>query len=849
MMGSMPSLTAGEATERARLLDVSQYVIDLDLTTGTDGFDSSCEVRFRAASTGVSTFAEIVGELTAAELNGEPLALDSRTDNRLPLAIAQSDNVLRVSARLPYSRTGEGIHRFVDPADGRVYLYAQSFLADAQRIFACFDQPDLKARLTVRVRAPKDWTVIGNERGEQTAPGQWEFAQTAPIPPYLFCICAGEFRSEYTEHDGIRLGLHCRASLAPALEPDLDELFTVTRQCFDQYHRMFEQRYPFGDTYDQVFVPEFNAGAMENPGCVTFRDELLFRSAVTDAEREVRACVVAHEMAHMWFGNLVSMRWWDDLWLNESFAEYMGYRVTTDVTRFESAWVEFGVSRKMWGYAADQSPSTHPISSPVADTGSALTNFDGISYAKGASALRQLVAWVGDEAFLAGINQHFQRHAYGNAALVDLLDALENSSGKPLKEWSRVWLEQPGVTTLAPLAQLDDKGRYRSVRIEQTAPAGYPVLRPHRIGVGLYRRQGDRVELDQRLELDVDPVVQGATTEVPELVGLPAADLLLLNDGDLTFAKIRLDPRALADLPDLLPDFADPLARALLWSAAWDMLRDAELPASTYIELVSRGLRQEDHPAVLDRLLTSSRDFPIDQCLTGADREAAQRTLASAYRDLLASAEQGSARQLVGVRGMISSAVDSADLDRLASWLGGDGVPEGVDLDAELRWALLRRLVIAGRAGADDIDAECGRDTSAHGAVHAEQCRAALPDPAAKSVAWQRLIGEEQLSNRVLTAIADGFWQAGQAELTAPYVQRYFTDVPVLARRQTDWIGLLVGRKAYPRFAVEESTAAAADELLAGDLPAGLRRALVDQTFELRVALAARTAFPNGTVH
>jgi aminopeptidase N len=837
----MTSLTAGEATVRAGLLSVRRYVIDLDLTTGDETFASSCRISFDAAKTGVSTFVEVAGEVVRAELNGQPLDPDSRAENRLPLRLDRADNELRIDAVQTYSRTGEGIHRFVDPADGKVYLYAQSFLDDAQRIFACFDQPDLKAPLRVRVRAPESWTVIGNERGIRTAPGVWEFAETKPIPPYLFSICAGEYHSVHTEHDGIELGLHCRASLADALDRDVDELFTITKQSFDAYHRMFEQRYPFGDTYDQVFVPEFNAGAMENPGCVTFRDELVYRSAVTDAERELRACVVAHEMAHQWFGNLVSMRWWDDLWLNESFAEYMGYRVVTEATRFENNWVEFGVNRKTWGYEADQSPATHPISSPVADTGSALTNFDGISYAKGASSLKQLVAWLGDEAFLAGINDHFRRHAYGNAALVDLLAAWENSSGRPLKEWSRLWLEQPGVNTLRPLVAIGADGKYADVRIEQTGA----VLRPHRIGVGLYRRDGDTVRLDQRLEVDVDPVVHGDITPLPELTGVPAADILLLNDGDLTFAKIRFDERSAANLVVLLPAVEDPLARAVMWNAAWEMVRDAQLPARTYVDIVAQGIRRETHPAVLGRLLQSTRLFPVDCCLAGETRTRALRTLADAYRELLESAEAGSARQLFGARGMAKVAVDGPDLDMMAGWLTGDGVPAGLRLDDELRWALLRRLVVLGRAGAAEIDAEAERDGSAHGAIHAAGCHAALPTAEAKARAWEKLTGDAKQSNRVLEAIALGFWQPEQIALTEPYEERYFVDMPRIAAHHTDWIGLVVGRSAYPRYAVAERTAAAGDRLIATDPPAGLRRALIDQTHDLRLALAARTAFPN----
>ncbi len=486
----MPSLSRAEATARGASITVESYQVDLDLTGGGERFRSHVTIRFRA--TGTDTFVEVKpAHLRAVRLNDTDLDPATLDDNRLPLTGLAARNTLVVEAEMAYTNTGEGMHRFVDPADGETYLYVMSFLDDVQRVFAAFDQPDLKAPVTLSVTAPEHWTVAANaELAANPEPGRWEFAPTLPIATYFFTLIAGPWHVRRDTHDGIPLGVYCRRSLAEHLDADAAEILTVTKQCLDRFHQLFDERYPFGK-YDQAFVPEFNAGAMENPGLVTFRDDYVFRSAVTDSQRELRATTIAHEMAHMWFGDLVTMRWWDDLWLNESFAEYLGTRVTAEATRFDRAWTTFALRRKAWGYAADQRPSTHPVAPErVIDAAEGLLNFDGISYAKGASVLRQLVAWLGDEAFLAGLNDHFARHRFGNATLADLLESLAASSGRELTDWAEAWLRTAQVNTLRAEVAVDADGRYDEVVIAQTAPPTHPVLRPHRIGVGRYAVDG-----------------------------------------------------------------------------------------------------------------------------------------------------------------------------------------------------------------------------------------------------------------------------------------------------------------------------------------------------------------------
>ncbi|MGH3392808.1 MAG: aminopeptidase N, partial [Actinomadura sp.] len=582
----MAALTRTEARTRARLLDVHSYAVHLDLTRGAEVFGADTVIRFGCAEPGASSFADLKPvALRGAVLNGRDLDPATLVDGRLPLPDLAADNELRIDADMRYSRTGEGMHRFVDPVDDEVYVYTLCGPDETPRVFGCFDQPDLKAVYEISVTAPDHWTVLSNGTGERRADGRWEFAPTRPISTYLTVVTGGPLHSVHTEHDGIPLGLHCRRSLAPQLDADAAEIFDITRRCFDRYHELFDERYPFGK-YDQAFVPEFNFGAVENPGCVLFRDEFLYRSAVTDTERELRAIVIAHEMAHMWFGDLVTMRWWDDLWLSESFAEYMGTQVVTEASRFTTAWTGFAIKRKAWGYDADQRSSTHPVAAQgIDDTAAALTNFDGISYAKGASALRQLVAWVGEEAFLAGLNEYFARHRFGSAELADLLAALTRASGRDVHDWAERWLRTSGVDTL---------------RVEPAASGGTLTVahgtRPHRIHIGLYDLVDGR--LVRRERLDADLGTDGTTG--PPLAG---ADLVLPNDGDLSYAKIRLDGRSWRTVTQALSTIDDQLTRALLWNTARDLVRDAELSPADFLTLVEAHLPPEPVVAIVEAVL------------------------------------------------------------------------------------------------------------------------------------------------------------------------------------------------------------------------------------------------------
>ena len=826
------NLTRDEARTRARLVTVESYDVTLDLTAGESTFASTTEIRFGCTEPGGATFLDLtapaVREIT---LNGRPVPVaDAYDGERVALSGLASDNELRVVADCAYTRTGEGLHRFTDPVDGQVYLYSQFETADAHRMYACFDQPDLKAAFELTVTCPAHWEVVSNnapdaERkpaGHETA--RWHFPPTPRISPYITALIAGPYHRVRDKHAGIPLGIYCRASLAEHL--DADAIFEVTKQGLDFYQRVFGMDYPF-TKYDQLFVPEFNAGAMENAGAVTFLEDYVFRSRVTDAAYERRAETILHEMAHMWFGDLVTMRWWDDLWLNESFATYMSVLCQAEGTRWSGAWTTFANLWKSWAYRQDQLPSTHPIAADIPDMHAVEVNFDGITYAKGASVLKQLVAWVGEEEFLAAMRAYFQRHAWTNTTLQDLLSALEETSGRDLTVWSKEWLETAGVNVLRPAFEVDGEGRFTSFAVLQEAPAEHPTLRSHRVAVGLYERaagQADgRLVRRQRVELDVS----GERTEVPQLVGEGRPDLVLVNDDDLTYAKLRLDDGSLRTLVDSIADIHESLPRALCWGAAWDMCRDAEMPARDYVRLVISGIGGVSDISVAQTLLRQAR-VSLHQYADPAWREAGTMSLADALLTVLRAAEPGSDQQLAYAQAFTEVAASQEHLGLLSGLLDGSVTIDGLRVDTELRWSLLRRLVARGVAADADIDAELARDSTATGERHATTCRTLRPTPEAKAEAWRRLT-DDDLPNTQLRAIVGGFQHPDQVDLTRPYARRYFEVVGDIWTSLTSDMAQNFAVGMYPALLVEEETIELTDAYIAAeDPPPALRRLLLE---------------------
>ena len=849
-MAGVRNLRQVEAVERARLLDVTTYDISLDLTDGAghpgEGtFRSVTEVRFTCREPGAATFVEIAAQsLRSATLNGEPLDIgDWSTEAGLALTNLATDNVLVVDADCAYSTTGQGLHRSVDPVDKEVYLYSQFETADAQRVFACFDQPDLKAEFTFHVTVPAHWRVISNMPQERRENGTVHFLRSPRMSTYITAVCAGPYHEVRDSHDGIEMAVFCRDSMSQYL--DAEDIFLVTKQGFDFFHSEFGIRYPL-PKYDQVYSPEFNAGAMENFGCVVHAEQhYIWRSTVTDFEYEQRANTILHELAHMWFGDLVTMRWWDDLWLNESFAEWASHWCNSKATRFTDAWTTFLSIRKNWGYRQDQLSSTHPVYCEMPDVEAVEVNFDGITYAKGASVIKQLVAYVGLDAFRAGLRSYFQQHQWGNATFDDLLSALENASGKELRKFAAQWLETAQVNTLRPELSIGPDGRYSSVAVVQEAPAAYPTLRTHRIGIGLYDRKDGALVRRELVEADID----GEHTEISGLVGRPAADVLLLNDDDLTYAKLRLDERSMATVVDHIAGLDNSLARALVWAAAWDMLRDAELAARDYVRLVTAGL-----PAERDiNLVTATLRQAQSALVFYADPDWAPqgwRQLARTAAATLDAAEPGSGFQLAWARAYAGAARTPEDLRVLAGWLHGGGVPAGLAVEADLRWGILQSLIaggvgtsldIGGASAAELIDAELDRDRTASGERQAALARALVPTPEAKAETWRRLVEDHHLPNWLQRSLLQGFQHSAQVALTAPFVAAYFDALmPVWENRDSEPAQEFV-ELAYPAYQVSPETAARTEAWLAEPgHPAPLRRLVGEGRDGILRALKAR---------
>ncbi len=844
------NLTRDDAAARARLLDVHDTVVTLDLTRGEETFGVVAEITFSCGEAGATSFLDATCvEVDEVVLNGAALDVDAVVgETRIELPDLAAENTVRVVATMPYKHEGKGLHRFVDPGDDLVYLHSQFEPFDAHLVYPCFDQPDLKTTFTLTVEAPADWVVVSNEVTESRPPageaGTWRFATTPRISTYITAVVAGAYReyrydapSDAVGGRELPMAVYCRRSLASSLEKDLDEIIEVTRQGLDWMSEAFGHEYPFSK-YDQLFVPEFSAGAMENPGCITFSESFIFRSKVTDSRHERRGEVVLHEMAHMWFGDLVTMRWWDDLWLNESFATFMALLSQAEATRWTNAWVTFSDAEKAWALRQDQLPTTHPVAADMHDILSVHQNFDGITYAKGASVLRQLVAWVGQDEFLAGCRHYFRDHAWGNATLADFLGALEEASGRELKSWSQEWLETTGVNTLRPEVTVAADGTYTEVAVLQEAAEDHPTLRRHRVTVGVYDRTDEGLVRRERVELDVE----GPRTVVTDLAGVAAGDVVLCNDEDLTFCKLRFDDASTAVLTTDLHRLVDPLPRTLAWASAWDALRDGELPTGTYLDMVSNNVAHEDEVGVLERLLLRARSA-VDRYGDPDQRDERMARLADEARQQVETAAPGSDRQHAWVRHWVSCARHETHVADVQRFLDGALSFPGVTLDTDLRWHVVLHLASVGAADESLIEAELERDPTDLGERNAASARASLPVRDAKDAAWDRLMEEEGLSHTVGRQLWAGMMQLHQPEVLEGFDDAYFDALDgVWGERSIDW-ALEWSEGCFPHPLASPELHERVDAFLAGDdVPGPLRRVLLEQQDTLARTIRARAA-------
>lgn len=858
---ALPNLTRDQAAERAALVTVDNYRIELDLTSGGqeqgDPGNQPGERTFRSVTTvtfkalaGAETYIDLAADtVRSATLNGHSLDVSGYDESAgIALTGLAEHNELIVDADCLYSNTGEGLHRFVDPVDNEVYLYSQFETADAKRMFACFDQPDLKATFDVTVKAPEHWQVISNGATASVEGGTHTFVTTPKMSTYLVALIAGPYArwdDVYTDdHGDIPLGIFCRASLAEFM--DADRLFTETKQGFGFYHRNFGEPYAFGK-YDQLFVPEFNAGAMENAGAVTFLEDYVFRSKVTRYSYERRAETVLHEMAHMWFGDLVTMQWWDDLWLNESFATFASVLCQAEATEYTQAWTTFANVEKSWAYRQDQLPSTHPVAADIPDLHAVEVNFDGITYAKGASVLKQLVAYVGLDAFLAGLRDYFRDHAFGNATFGDLLGALEKSSGRDLSGWGQQWLKTTGLNTLRADFDVDADGKFTRFAVHQSGAApGAGETRVHRLAVGIYDEDASgKLVRVHREELDVE----GAATEVPALEGVSRGKFILVNDDDLTYCSLRLDPESLQTLLTRIADIAEPLPRTLAWSAAWEMTREAELKARDFVTLVISGIHAESEVGVAQRLLLQAQTALASYADPQWAAENGWPAFGDALLDLARESAPGSDHQLAFVNALTTSVLAPNHIAVLSTLL--DNEPAAVNLtglviDTDLRWRIVTALARAGVIDADGaetpfIDTEAEGDRTAAGRRSAAAASAARPQVAVKNAAWQQVIEDDTLPNITTRAIVGGFVQPGQAELLARFRDLYFASIPGVWERRSSEVAQTVVIGLYPSWDISQGGLDAADAFLSGpDVPPALRRLVLEGRAGVERSLKAR---------
>ncbi len=837
------NITRIEALERSSHLEVLGYEVTIDTTIGDELFGVKSVARFTSSKPGSSTFIDAVARrVISATLNGEAVDLSNYDGQSIHLPNLAEINELVVELEGIYSKSGEGLQRSVDPSDGEIYLYTQAAPAFARLIFPCFDQPNLKAPFTLTVIAPSGWEVLSNspmqDRIELTeARVKWEFSPTPRISSYICALIAGPYHHVHDEYVGkkrVPLGIYLRKSLAQYL--DAENIFTATKAGFAFYEEVFGLAYPF-EKYDQIAVVDYNWGAMENPGAVTFKeDRFIFRSKVTERQYSWRTSTILHEMAHMWFGDMVTMEWWNDIWLNESFAEWVSYLALAESTPFTNSWVSFNIDVKNWGYRQDQLTSTHPIVTDAPDVETASTNFDGISYAKGASILKQLFAYVGREAFISGLQKYFEKHAWGNTTLADLLIELEATSGRSLTKWSATWLETAGVNTLSPVLQELD-GKYQSVAISQTAPSiptDSTELRPHRLAVGLYDIVADEVKLRKGIAVDVE----GALTAVPELAGEEVADLLLINDGDLAFAKIRFDQRSVKTLTSYLGQIKDPLARVLCWSAAWDMTRDAELSATEFVKLSISGLLTETDMDVIF-IVTSQLGTAIENYAHPSHREELRTFVAAGLEKVMDQSPAGSDLQLQFARSFASFAESDEQCERITGLLAGS--LSGLSVDNNLRWILVTALVERGLLTHEELARELERDSTLDGQLAYAECLAAFPTSEAKEQAWESLMGKE-LSISYRRAALQGFQRARHREFLAEYVD-HFHDILLQYWEENSFeVANQFVIAAYPKFINTEETLVKTITWLESNqaAPAALRRYVSEGADAIKRDLSAQ---------
>jgi len=773
---STRSLTQSEAEHRATLIEVERYDIDVDLTDLPTGPEVRCvsTITFSCREPGSDSFVDCAADVVSATLNGAPLT--DAAEGRIALPDLAEHNTLRVESVQANTTKGEGVHKSTDPADGEVYLWMSFEPDEARYVWACFDQPDLKAPHAFTVTAPTEWTVLSNSGDPDVEDlgdaRRWSFPDTPRLSTYNLVINAGPLHGIRREAAGFDLGIYARQSLASLLERDADEIFTVTEQGLAFFGDVFQMPFP-QRKYDQVFMPDMG-GAMENFGCVTWSDVFLRRTPPTAAELELLAKVLLHEMAHMWFGNIVTMRWWDDLWLNEAYAELAAHWAAERATAYTDAWATHLATGKLQAYLADQGPISHPIRQPIHDVAQAASIFDAITYPKGASVLQQLMTYVGEAEFSAGMAAYFAKHAWANTTLQDLIDELASASGRDLDDWRAGWLETAGTDRLA-LEEAD--GAFELVA---SGPDGDP--RPQTLAVGAYRQAGNQLERVGLARVEV----QGVRTPVDLAAG---ADLYLVNDDDLTFATARPDASARDAFFATASGLPSAISRGVAVATVWDMLVTGDATASEVVTCLTGVLRAETSDAVVEPYLLIAGDV-AELWSSDADRA----DLMAAVTATCQALAKVDSRRKAALRTIARTA---SNLDEVA-WLQSEGVD-----DVDLQWRALVRKAELGADTSAEVNALLTRDPDPDAWVRALAVQAAQPDADTKAAVWKSLALDRSVPIGSFNAVASTFWRPGQQDLLAPYAEKYLELLPHFD--QGGMIPAMVyTNRLFPVFAISE---------------------------------------------
>lgn len=837
-------LSEEEARIRAARVTNISYDLDFSFLEDARGYEAQTLVHFDyLGGEGDLRLDLRATELRELQINGETLEAPEYSGVAITLParlLKKGKNTVRVEFANEYERSGNGLHHFRDSMDRSEYLYTSFEPFYAHRLFPCFDQPDLKAIYRLQVTAPADWEIISNDPLLSVRPAgkslrRHTFVPTKLLSTYLFFLGAGPFAVWTDREARIPAKLYARKSMA-AYVP-VDHFFELTRKGLNFFQEYFGYEYPFRK-YDQIFCPEFNFGAMENPGAVTFSERYLYRHEPEASELESRADTLIHEMAHMWFGDLVTMRWWDGLWLNESFATYMSQLALTEAAGYPGAFESFLSSEKSWAYWQDQLPSTHPVAGEVEDTGEAFSNFDGITYGKGASLLKQLAYYIGPENFRRGVQAYFKRHAWRNTDLSDFFDALGEFTERDLNRWTQVHLVSSGVNIIEPVIEVKD-GRTTSVKVVQSPGNGDSLIRPRRLQVAFYSRdESGRLVRSEVASVSLD----GKSASVPKLVGVSAPDFAFANHGDHAYAKVFLDPRSLEFVQSHIEEIPDSLTRRAVWITLWHMLRDQAMSPQAYLDIVLAKAPLEPDSKLVRSLVRGVAQV-LRSYLPGDLRQEYLQRVQQVSWQQLQEAPTGGDLQKIWFSLLARSASGKDALTRLAGFLDGRTKIDGLEIDPEKRWTVVRRLAAGGYPGARTLVAsELKRDSTDIGRREAMQAEASLPEARAKEAFWRRFIADTQTSLDRMRAAMRGFHQPDQAELTKGYVQAYFDAIPMqVEKRETDFAHLFV-EALYPSYSfdlpVVEATRKFLDEH--PEMPSEVRRALIEAEDEFRRALEIR---------